>query len=67
MTPRYSYFHHVNDAVTCAIYGLDPTPYAESRTTPRVKIARKSIADIIEDIRVRFGDRAAASVRITVH
>jgi hypothetical protein len=64
---RYSHFHHVNEAVTFAIYGLDPAPYADSRTAPRVKIARKSIADIIDEIRVRFGDCAAASVKITVH
>jgi hypothetical protein len=64
---RYSDWHHVNDAVTFAIYGLDPTPYADPRTAPRVKIARKSVADIIEEIRVRFGDRAAATVKITVH
>jgi hypothetical protein len=61
---RYSDLKHVDEAVIGLVCCMDPQPYA---TTPRVKHGTMTIADVIEKIRLRFGDLAARSVHFTVH
>jgi hypothetical protein len=48
---------------------MDPAgPYpCAAQPSPRVKRGTMSIADVIERIRLRFGDHAAGSIKITVH
>jgi hypothetical protein len=67
MSERYSDNDDVNQAVIAIICCMVENPYEMPGTEPRVRPGRFSIADVIEKIRFRFGDQAAASVRIVVH
>jgi hypothetical protein len=66
---RYSDIEEIDQAVIGLICGMDPAgPYpCAAQPSPRVKRGTMSIADVIERIRLRFGDHAAGSIKITVH
>jgi len=61
--PRFSPYHHVNDAVMSEASFMGANPY----DWRKVKAGSMTVADLIEKIRFRFGDRAANSVKIVVH
>jgi hypothetical protein len=65
---RYSDINEIDQAVTGLLCSMDPHgPLACPWSEPRVKRGTMSIADVIEKIRLRYGESAARSVRITVH
>jgi hypothetical protein len=61
---RFSGLKAVNDEVAQLIAYMGRHPYEGENI---VSNAPMTIADVIEEIRFRFSDRAAASVNITVH
>jgi hypothetical protein len=63
LSPTFSPHKHVNDAVIIEAYRMGANPYCWDV----VRDAPMTIADLIEKIRFLFGDRAAASIAITVH
>ncbi len=65
MTPKYSDLHHINEAMIGLVACLGGNPYVFP--PPRTGTANMGIADMIAKIRERFGDEAAASIKITVH
>ena len=64
MWPQFSPLSHVNEAVIREIVCMRRNPYSPME---RVEQGTMTLPDLIEKIRFRFGDRAAKSVRITVH
>jgi hypothetical protein len=65
---RYSDIDDIDQAVIGLICCMNPDgPFACPWSRPRVKTGTMSIADVIEKIRFRYGDRAARSVKIVVH
>jgi hypothetical protein len=66
---RFSDDYDVNEAVKGLLCSMDPDGWMAIfiSSAPKVKQSTMTLADVIERIRFQFGDRAAASIRITVH
>ncbi|MET4372552.1 hypothetical protein ABIA99_005261 [Bradyrhizobium sp. LB12.1] len=62
---RYSVYDVVNDTVVGIVtYGMRENPYAVPKP---VEVGTMTIADIVDVVRRRHGEKAADSVRFTVH
>ena len=60
---RFSDIHRVNEAVDLLVRFMGTNPY----DFRRVKSGTMTVADVIEQVRRKFGVSAARSIRITVH
>jgi len=64
MWPQFSPMKHIQEAVIRLVVCMRQDPHAELEP---VEHGTMSLPDVIEKIRFRFGERAARSIRITVH
>ena len=61
--PVFSDLRHVHDAIVREAWTMGSNPYPRDK----VLVASKTITDLVEEIRIRFGDEAAESITIVVH
>ena len=65
---RYSDDHDIDQAVIGLLAAMNPEgPFACPWSPPRVKHGTMSLGDVIARIRFQYGERAARSIKITVH